>query len=177
MKKGLITIAAMVLLGIGWYLISPLFINEVVNEEPIMMETDDSDMKEMESSDRAKEDEAASSSKEMMTEDTKDETESLMGMFMDGDSSHKASGEVLVSADHIRLENIEVTNGPDLYVYLVDKGQETKQGVSLGKLKGNIGNQNYELPAGTEIKEGMKIVIWCKQFNVDFGYAVVEKGA
>ena len=76
----------------------------------------------------------------------------------------------------MRLEDFEVTNGPDLYVYLVDENQETKDGVSLGKLKGNIGNQNYELPEGTEIIEGMKIVIWCKQFNVDFGFSMVNKG-
>lgn len=73
------------------------------------------------------------------------------------------------------MENFEVTNGPDLYVYLVEEGQETKKGISLGELKGNIGNQNYEIPGDHSASSGMQIVIWCKQFNVDFGRAEIGK--
>ena len=51
----------------------------------------------------------------------------------------------------LRLENLKATNGPDLYVYL-SADKDASDIVNLGRLKGNIGNQNYEIPAGTDLK-------------------------
>lgn len=170
MKKWMIGIVVAGVLGVGWWLVSPLFFDKVVNEAPEtstashMKENEEDTMKETDSS-----------SQDAMTSDTMKESE-LTGMFKGADSNHHAKGSVMVSGENVRLENIDVTNGPDLYVYLVEADQETKEGVSLGELKGNIGNQNYEIPSGVTAAEGMKIVIWCKQFNVDFGSAELGTG-
>lgn len=71
-----------------------------------------------------------------------------------------------------------MTNGPDLYVYLSNSNTPTRdekslgQYVNLGRLKGNVGNQNYEIP---ELASGYTTaVIWCKKFSVLFSYAVSE---
>jgi hypothetical protein len=50
----------------------------------------------------------------------------------------------------LRLEDLIVTNGSDLYVYLpTDKS--ASDFIDLGRLKANIGNQNYPIPLGTDM--------------------------
>jgi hypothetical protein len=102
------------------------------------------------------------------------ETKPLMGNFVDaGDGFHKAEGVAKVvnltdGKTFLRLENLKTTNGPDLYVYLsTDKG--VSDFVNLGRLKGNIGNQNYEIPAGTDLAKYDTALIWCKAFSTLFG--------
>ncbi|WP_374054820.1 DM13 domain-containing protein [Rossellomorea sp. FM04394] len=170
MIRWMIGIAIAGALGVGWWLISPLFLDKVVNESAvssssgsIMKDQGENSMKETDSS-----------SPDEMTNDTMEINE-LVGTFQGADENHEAKGKVSISEKNIRLENFEVTNGPDLYVYLVEEGQKTKEGISLGKLKGNIGNQNYEIPGDHSASSGMDIVIWCKQFNVDFGRAELGK--
>jgi hypothetical protein len=103
-------------------------------------------------------------------------TMALMGNFIDsGDGFHKAEGiaKVVNLADgrtFLRLENLKTTNGPDLYVYL-SVGKDASDIVNLGRLKGNIGNQNYEIPAGTDLSKYNTVLIWCKAFSTLFGSA------
>jgi hypothetical protein len=103
-------------------------------------------------------------------------TEPLMGNFVDaGDGFHKADGIVKVinledGRTFLRLENLKATNGPDLYVYL-STGKNASDIVNLGRLKGNIGNQNYEIPAGTDLAKYNTVLIWCKAFSTLFGSA------
>ncbi|MFZ0316518.1 MAG: DM13 domain-containing protein [Nitrososphaeraceae archaeon] len=104
------------------------------------------------------------------------DTMTLMGNFVDaGDGFHKAEGiaKVINLADgrtFLRLENLRTTNGPDLYVYL-SVGKDALDIVNLGRLKGNIGNQNYEIPAGTDLSKYNTALIWCKAFSTLFGSA------
>ena len=104
------------------------------------------------------------------------DTMTLMGNFVDaGDGFHKAEGivKVINLADgrtFLRLENLKITNGPDLYVYL-SVGKDASDIVNLGRLKGNIGNQNYEIPAGTDLSKYDTVLIWCKAFSTLFGSA------
>ena len=64
-------------------------------------------------------------------------------------------------------ENFSTDNGPDLNVYL---RAEDGSGdfIDLGDLKGNIGSQNYEIPAGTDLDRFTEIDIWCVRFGVSF---------
>ncbi|MGW0551575.1 DM13 domain-containing protein [Streptomyces altiplanensis] len=81
----------------------------------------------------------------------------------------------------LRLENLDTSNGPDLRVWLTDAPvKEGRAGwhvfddgtyVSLGKLKGNKGDQNYALPAGLRLEGLTSISIWCDRFDVSFGAA------
>jgi hypothetical protein len=70
----------------------------------------------------------------------------------------------------IRFENFKVTNGPDLFVYLATDNSASDF-VDIGKLKANIGNQNYQVPDGTDLTKYDTVLIWCKAFSVLFGSA------
>ena len=102
--------------------------------------------------------------------------EILIGNFVGaGDGFHNAEGVAKIiqladGTDILRLENFKATNGPDLYVYL-STDKTNADIVNLGRLKGNIGNQNYLIPAGTDIKKYITALIWCRAFSVIFGSA------
>jgi Electron transfer DM13 len=80
----------------------------------------------------------------------------------------------------LRLTDFKVLNGPDLYVYASsvakpDAGNiNDANSVNLGKLKGNVGDQNYVIPVGTSPEKLKSIVIWCKTFGVNFASASLE---
>lgn len=100
----------------------------------------------------------------------------LSGNFVGvNDGIHNAEGLAKVislqqGSNILRLENFKATNGPDLYVYL-SADKSTSDFVSLGKLKGNIGNQNYDIPDGTNLSKYNTVLIWCRAFSVLFGSA------
>ncbi|MGY1771060.1 DM13 domain-containing protein [Blastococcus sp. SYSU D00813] len=77
----------------------------------------------------------------------------------------------------VRLEGFETSNGPALYVYLSQNpadGTEAAfddQFVDLGALKGNVGDQNYVVPAGVDATSYTSVVIWCDRFDAAFGAA------
>jgi electron transfer DM13 len=106
------------------------------------------------------------------TRQDKLKTGSFVGV---GDGIHNAEGIAKVvplqdGSNILRLENLQVTNGPDLYVYLaVDK--TASDFVSLGKLKANNGNQNYNIPSETDLTKYNTVLIWCRPFSVLFGSA------
>jgi hypothetical protein len=80
----------------------------------------------------------------------------------------------------LTLTRFEVDNGPDLRVYLV-AGPATTEGEvddfeDLGGLKGNVGNQQYEIPADVSIDRYSTVVIWCRAFSVLFARAPLEGG-
>ena len=103
------------------------------------------------------------------------------GTFSDADSFHKGSGTArVVSASggsELRFETFQVTNGPDLYVYLAVHPQprsrrDVDEGfVNLGRLKGNVGAQAYESPSGTDLVRYRSVVIYCRAFHVVFSTA------
>ena len=109
-----------------------------------------------------------------------------LGEFKDADSFHKGSGQAIVYRGPdgsllLRLENLRVTNGPALHVYLSvhedpDSAGEVKdQGYfDLGNLKGNRGNQNYPVPGGLDISDYNSVVIYCQPFNVVFSVASLQ---
>jgi len=77
----------------------------------------------------------------------------------------------------LRFENFDIDNGPDLEVYLVPGADQTSPAdgsIHLGELKGNIGDQNYELPPGTELAPGAyTALVWCEAFSVEFVGATI----
>lgn len=95
---------------------------------------------------------------------------------------HTTSGEaqVLELADgsrFLRLEDLDTSNGPDLFVYLTtnpadgDEGAFDDDFVNLGRLEGNLGSQNYEVPSEVDLDQYTTVVIWCDRFNSAFGAA------
>jgi len=81
----------------------------------------------------------------------------------------------------LRLTNFKTSNGPDVHVILVaiknadDDVKSDTERIELGKLKGNEGDQNYQIPAGTDLSKFRTVSIYCERFNANFGVAPLEK--
>ena len=112
---------------------------------------------------------------------------SLTGRFRDADSFHKGSGTATVydlgpaGGRVLRLEDFRVTNGPDLRVLLANAPNPESHSdlddagyVELGKLKGNVGSQNYDIPSSISLADVQSLVIYCNPFRVVFSVATLE---
>jgi hypothetical protein len=109
----------------------------------------------------------------------------VTGMFTS--HAHETSGSVAVldlgdGTRTLRLTNLRTTNGPALHVWLSDQPVKGKGGnlddgehIDLGSLKGNEGNQNYAIPAGTDLGRFSTVTIWCERFSVSFGAAELNR--
>lgn len=103
------------------------------------------------------------------------------GTFVD--RSHPTSGTALVLQGAasgelvLRLEDFKTDNGPDLNVYLSAAPADAEAGafdydyIDLGDLKGNVGNQNYDIPLDADLEKYKTVVVWCVRFDVAFGAA------
>lgn len=199
-KKVVVVFALVVLAGAGWFFVSPLFIDERVDEAfdfavvgggvdmAAIMAMPESKRMEM------KDDimDAAAAAPDAMAKDEMPATSPLVlaqGQFVDADAVHKGSGKAtlygLPGGRHlVRFEDFRTTNGPALVVYLAKHPAPTQASdvtdggfVNLGKLKGNVGNQNYEVPEGTDAAEYHSVVIWCELFGVLFSPASLQDAA
>lgn len=108
--------------------------------------------------------------------DAETRTAELEGAFTS--LAHDTKGTAIVKdgpdgSRVLRLEDFETSNGPDVVVYLSagDEGSYAKDFVDLGALKGNVGNQNYAIPADIDLDRYDTVVIWCRRFTVAFGAA------
>ena len=187
---------AIIVITFAIYTISPLLINTVINE-PLPQSSVSSDFQRFMNMTEDEKIEAANNMTQkqkeiIMTVAAKDNNtvsenlsvatmsassnETLIGNFVGaGDEFHNAEGlakiiQLADGTDILRLENFKATNGPDLYVYL-STDKTNADIVNLGRLKGNIGNQNYLIPAGTDITKYNTALIWCRAFSVIFGSA------
>ena len=98
-------------------------------------------------------------------------------------NAHKTNGvatiyRLLDGRRVLRLTQFVTSNGPDVRVYLVaasdvqDEAAAKQAGfVDLGALKGNIGDQNYNVPAGLDLSRYRAVTIWCRRFSANFGAA------
>ncbi|MHA2260731.1 MAG: DM13 domain-containing protein [Promethearchaeota archaeon] len=107
------------------------------------------------------------------------------GTFVQIDSSHWGRGKaqiVHVASDNLQVQlvEVEIANGPDLFVYLSDKS--SFQGISdspgnfinVGRLSSNKGNFSYNIPSDSDIGDIKAVLIWCRAFAVLFTYAVLS---
>ena len=158
-RKILIALVALVAVVGGWYLFRPerLWINQRVNETlvPTALEP------------------TSTPSAEPMP--------LLTGSFHSGAHETKGTATLYALADGkriLRLTGFETSNGPDVQVYLVaaadakDNATVTRSGfLALGGLKGNVGDQNYDVPADADLDQHRAVTIWCRRFGVNFGTA------
>jgi len=84
----------------------------------------------------------------------------------------------------LRLTNFKTSNGPDVHVILVAAKdadddanflKSSTERVELGSLKGNQGDQNYEIPSNTDLGKFQTVSIYCERFNANFGAAPLGK--
>lgn len=207
-------IGAIIVLAVGWYLVSPLFFDNAVDEAfpfdlPTEAEADDMSPEEIEKAVMdAMEEISAEGAMDDMTDEEMETVEDRMmelsaempdneteedmpesadawivagsGEFRDADRFHTGSGTATIfqqgDQSVLRFEDFEVTNGPDLHVLLVENPDATNQDeigeyVDLGSLKGNIGNQNYEIPSDIDLSQYSGVMIYCQPFHVVFATA------
>jgi Electron transfer DM13 len=156
-KRKLLIAAVVVAGGIAWYAFRPerLFVNKAVSEGLPTATT------------------ASASVPQPVALES--------GNFHDG--AHKTSGVATIlqlpaGQRVLRLTNFATSNGPDVHVYLVAAGDATDSDtvkragfVDLGSIKGNVGDQNYEVPSDADLNKYRAVTIWCARFNVNFGTA------
>ena len=154
-RKAIIGSIIVAVLVVGWYLVRPelLFIDKTVDEEfPVAT-----------------------------TSSTGGPVTLSSGDFTSLAHETKGTATIYQLPDGkrmLRLTNFETSNGPDVRVYLVaapeasDNDTVTKAGfVDLGSMKGNIGDQNYDLPTDVDLNKYRSVSIWCARFGVNFGSA------
>jgi hypothetical protein len=197
-------IIAAIVIPIGIYTLSPLFINTEINEPLPSLSSESSigfekfmAMTEEEKINAAKNMTVEEKDKIMRTAaeqdtiinetmtstmDSSKNTEQnenkniLVGDFMGvNDGIHNAEGKakILTLSDGsqiIRLEDFRSTNGPDVHLYL-STNKQASDFIDLGRLKANIGNQNYQIPVNTDYNKYKYVLIWCQPFSVLFGSA------
>ncbi|MEU1398212.1 DM13 domain-containing protein [Micromonospora zamorensis] len=106
------------------------------------------------------------------------------GEFVTHEHETTGSAEIVRLANgrhQLVVKDLKTSNGPDLRVWLTDQPVtrgaagwrvfDDGEWVELAKLKGNKGNQVYELPASVDPRDFRSVSIWCKRFAVSFGAA------
>ena len=194
-KKILLIVAIIVAIPVvafAWWLLSPLFISKTVVEEfpmsataqiPANMTQDEAE-KAMEVI--AKIDMPAMEEMPEMPPEMNEPVAVASGQFRDGDSFHKGSGAVTLyrlptGEGLVRFEGLNVTNGPDLRVLVTAHPDPMTRAdvhdsdyTEIGKLKGNKGDQNYDVPSDLDLSSIRSIVIYCAPFQVVFSVAPLQ---
>ena len=159
-RNALVGLAIVVVAG-GWYAFRPerLFVNQTVNESLGSV--------------------SAAAGAAITTEAAP--TTLATGMFHPNAHDTKGTATVLDLGGGrrvLRLTNFATSNGPDVRVYLVAAADvqdnatvKTAGFVELGPMKGNIGDQNYDIPPTVDLASYRTVTIWCKRFSVNFGSA------
>ncbi|MBI9057873.1 MAG: DM13 domain-containing protein [Labilibaculum sp.] len=88
--------------------------------------------------------------------------------------AHPTSGTVILSDDGKTLSfaDFKTDDGPLLEVYMASDLAVTSY-VTLGELKGIEGDYQYTIPDGTDLESLKYVIIWCVDFSVSFGHAVL----
>lgn len=162
-----------VALPLGWYLASPLFITTSIDEAPPAVAASPPSAPAVPSPSIV-----PSVAPALVT--ASPALAERRGTFHGEDDFHfgRGTARLFATADgvFVRFENFAVRNGPDLFVYLSpnSSGYAGKGNLELGRLKASEGNQNYRLPSGTDPAAYRSVVIWCKQFAVQFAVATLR---
>ena len=190
MKRTVIIITAivgLVVLGaVGWYLARPLFYDRAVDEG---FPADGPAPAELAAVSGEKSDispaQVVDSAAQMPDEQMDEALQLQQGQFKDADSFHKGAGSATIyqlsgGERVLRFEDFSVTNGPDLHVLLAAHPNPASRDdvheayIDLGPLKGNVGNQNYDIPADVDLSQYQSVVIYCEPFHVVFATATLN---
>ena len=155
----------------------PLITDDVVEEDVVRVEsTEASGDADAASGDAAQQDAGSESAQDTSTTGP---TEIASGQFEARVHPGEGTATLIDTAEGstvLTLTDFATDNGPDLLVYLVpaDAPDGSIDGfVDLGPLRGNIGDQQYEVPSDVDAGEGWRVVIWCRAFAVNFTEATL----
>jgi hypothetical protein len=165
--RGAAILAAIGIAGTAWYLGSPLFIRTTLNEElPGATAAPAATAATAAATGAAQATSAAQTAAAGVTILAQGELQFV-------DSVHNGKGPVRLvqvgTQKLVRFENVEITNAPDVHVYLSrESGGKWAESTSLylGALKATNGSFNYEIPAGMDVAPYKSVVVWCRAFAV-----------
>jgi len=180
-----VVLGVLAFLAFGFFEVQKLWIDDKVDEaEPVFDSQREAEAQGGGEDDPAGEDETASESEPATDDDGAAPTPTIetlaSGEFVSLD--HGTSGNAVVLGDgteqrFLRLTDFATDNGPDLNVYLTSTPPDGEEStfnddfVDLGDLSGNVGDQNYEIPADVDLERHHTVVIWCVRFDSAFGAA------
>jgi Electron transfer DM13 len=182
-RSGAVAVLALAIgLPSAWYLGSPLFIRTTLNEPAptVAPPTPAATEVAVAPSDDASDDPTAAPTRDPTPEPTPAVAAPRSGTFEGADDFHFGNGtatliETAPGSWTVRFDDFSVRNGPDLYVYVSpDAAGYTDAAIELGQLKATDGNFNMDLPAGADPSGAASVVIWCKQFAVQFAVAPLD---
>lgn len=160
MNKKVLVIVGIVVLGVAWWAFRPekLFVNQTVDESLPTAQAAPANLVALASG-------------------------NFHGVAHDG----KGQATIYQLPDGqrvLRLTEFETSNGPALHVYLVAAADATDSDtvnnagfVDLGALKGNKGDQNYDVPADLDLNKYQAVSVWCQRFAVNFTTAPLRAGS
>ena len=178
-------------LAVAWWLGSPLFIDKTVDEDfpalvnavmPAGMSMRDADatMEAAMDAPREVEEEMMEAMGAMLAPEAVKWGDSATAMPFTKVAGMATIYNLGTDGYVLRFEDFNVINGPDLRVLVTTHPDPMGRGdvhaddvtyVELGKLKGNIGNQNYPIPPEVNVDDQHSVVIYCKPFQVVFAVA------
>ncbi len=168
------TILIIIVIVVGWYLISPAF-NDIEADDTSPLEFNQDALDHMDSEE--KEEFMQEMQKMKDTEIIASESmppSSLLATGMLQAKAHDVEGDVLlIEADGkkiLRFEDFETINGPNLHIYLATD-TSSDDFIDLGKIKATKGNVNYELDQDIDTDKYNHVLVWCVPFKVLFSYA------
>lgn len=96
-----------------------------------------------------------------------------------GEDGHAGTGVATVVEEPggdrvLTFTEFDVDPGVDVDVYLTRSDDDVADRIELGDLKGNVGDQQYAIPAGTDLGEYAHVVVWCKPFTVRIAVASLD---
>jgi Electron transfer DM13 len=168
-----------IVVPLGWYLGSPLFTSTTIDEPPPVAAAASVEPAPVPRASSSTGSPSPSAKSAATPSPSAAPVVERSGTFAGADDFHFGQGtarliETAPGTFTVRLEDFAVRNGPDLFVYLSTSGEGYADGaIELGRLKADRGNQNYEVPAGSDLSEVASVVIWCKQFAVLFATAAL----
>ena len=179
--------ALIVLVPVGWYLVSPVFIRTELVEPPLAVAAQPAVLASpavpavsAPAAPQSQSPSSPSASPVAPTSPPWTPAPPRAGTFTGTDDFHFGRGtatlrETAPGEWSIRLDDFSVRNGPDLYVYLSPARKAYADGaIEVAKLKATDGSFNVRLPAGTDPAGARSVLIWCKQFSHLFAYATLE---
>ena len=100
----------------------------------------------------------------------------FQGEFVSGAHGTSGTASIDSAATTLTLTNFKTSSGPDVNIYLARSlNTITSDYIDLGDNKGLNGTYTYTVPGGTDFLSYKYVVVWCVDFNVNFGYAELVK--
>lgn len=186
-KRIVIGIIAFAVLGIAYYLLSPLWNNKELDEASPLTQSSSTgsptikdNLETMTAEMRQKFEQETNAMRDktmVMADKAPSGRARIVSQANFKPRAHDVAGKALLIEQNgqytLRFENFETINGPDVDIYLSSELGDSDF-INLGDLKATKGNVNYSVPAGTDITKYNKVLVWCRAFSILFSYAELQ---